>query len=99
MKDVIELITTAISYDAIGQEIETESSVEVFAERRPLPRVEFFMGGEHGLKPAALFVMREVDYDYNAIKVRHNGRDYRIYRTYQTKSEMIELYCEDRSGV
>lgn len=99
MKDVIELITTAITYDAIGQEVETESSVEVFAEKRSLPRVEYFAGGEHGLKPAALFVMREIDYDYKATKVRHEGRYYRIYRTYQTKSEMIELYCEERSGV
>jgi|LSQX01.2.fsa_nt_gb hypothetical protein len=99
MKDVIELITTTTTYDAIGQEIKTESSIEVFAEKRPLPRVEFFMGGEHGLKPAALFVMREADYDYRAIKVRHEGHDYRIYRTYETKSEMIELYCEERSGV
>lgn len=99
MKDVIELITTTITHDAIGQEIKTESFVEVFAEKRSLPRVEFFAGGEHGLKPAALFVVREVDYDYNATKIKHDGRDYRIYRTYQTASEMIELYCEERSGV
>ena len=112
MRDVIELIETTTTYDEIGQAVETETAVEVFARRKSVPRIEFFNAGERGLKPTAVFVVREIDYN-GEDKVRHNGKAYRVYRAYETGldgksgryinrssgSEMVELYCEDRAGV
>ncbi|NLA82864.1 MAG: phage head closure protein [Clostridiaceae bacterium] len=112
MRDVIELITTTTTCDELGQEVQEETAVEVFAEKRAVPRVEFFSAGEHGLKPTAAFVVREIDYSGESL-VRHDGTVFRVYRTYTTGlggktgryrtvysgSEMVELYCETRAGV
>jgi len=96
-RDVIKLITLTITKDAIGQEIETETLTEVFAEKNGIQRNEFFNAGQTGIKPALMFKIREIDYGGEE-SLEFEGVTYKIYRTYP-KGEMIELYCEFRSGV
>ncbi len=112
MRDTIELIATTFTYNELGHPIEAETATEVFAEKRAVPQAEFFSAGASGLKPSAVFVVQAIDYS-GEDKVRHDGEDYRVYRTYDTGlggkqgryrtvysgSEMVELYCEKRTGV
>ena len=94
--EVLELISTAITLDEIGQEVETITYSEVFAEKNGIPRAEFFSVGVKDIKPALMFKIREIDYaDQSAL--RYNSKVYTIYRVYP-KNEMIELYCEVRAG-
>lgn len=96
-RDIIELISFTITQDEIGQDIETPTYTEVYAEKNSVPRIEFFEAGAKGIKPACMFKVREIDYA-DQEKLRYNSKIYTIYRTYSAKSEMIELYCEIRVG-
>jgi SPP1 family predicted phage head-tail adaptor len=94
---VIELVTKTITFDEIGQELETVNYVQVMAEKNPIQRAEFFNGGTIGIKPAAMFKIRECDYTEQK-EIRFNSDIYTIYRVFSVKNEMIELYCEKRLG-
>ena len=96
-RDVVKLITLTITKDAIGQEVITETYTEAFAEKNGIQRTEFFTAGQTGIKPALMFKIREIDYNGEE-SLEFEGVTYKIYRTYP-KGEMIELYCEFRSGV
>lgn len=96
-RDVIELITTTITKDQIGQDVEADTCTEVFAEKNGIQRTEFFNAGQQGIKPALMFKIREIDYN-EATSLRYGGKVYTIYRTYPVKNEMIELYCEVRAN-
>lgn len=96
-RDVINLISETITKDEIGQETATQTQREVFAERNGIARNEFFNAGQSGIRPALMFKVREIDYEGEEL-LEHDGTPYKIYRTYP-KGEMLELYCEFRSGV
>jgi len=96
-RDIIKLISVEIDKDEIGQEVTSKTSKEVFAEKNGILRTEFFNAGQTGIKPALMFKMREIDYSGEEL-LEFDEKPYKIYRTYPTKDEMIELYCESRSG-
>ena len=96
-RDIIKLIAIDISRDEIGQEVLSKTSKEVFAEKNGIARNEFFTAGQTGIKPTLMFKIRESDYCGEEI-LEFDEKTYKIYRSYPTKSEMIELYCEIRSG-
>ena len=95
-RDVINLISVEITKDKIGQEITIITKNEVFAEKKGIARNEFFNAGQTGIKPATMFVIREIDYSGEE-SLEFEGVTYKIYRTYP-KNEMVELYCEVRGG-
>lgn len=97
-RDVVELISTVVTKDEIGNEVKTETYNEVFAEKNGIARTEFFNAGLKDIKPSLMFKVRTFDYNEEN-SLRYEGKVYTIYRVYPAKNEMIELYCEVRVNV
>lgn len=93
----IELVGATLTQDGLGQMVETPIYRKVYAKLKSVPQSEFFAAGQTDIKPSACFVVRTGEYDGEK-KIRYNGAIYSIYRTYDTKNEMTELYCEVRAG-
>lgn len=70
---------------------------EVFCQVDSVTQTEFFEGGRNGLNPEYRFTMFAYDYQDERI-VEYNGRLYAIYRTYQPRTDIIELYAERKGG-
>lgn len=70
---------------------------EVFCQVDSVTQSEFFEGGRNGLNPEYRFTMFAPDYQNERI-VEYNGRLYAIYRTYQPRTDIIELYAERKGG-
>lgn len=70
---------------------------EVFCQVDSVTQSEFFEGGRNGLNPEYRFTMFAPDYQDERI-VEYNGRLYAIYRTYQPRTDIIELYAERKGG-
>ena len=93
----IELIAEAISQDEYGQEIETETATQIFANVQSASASEFFQGYQNGIKPAFTFLILSAEYHGEQI-VRYNGLRYSIYRRYRRDIDHIELHCEQQEG-
>ncbi len=97
----LELISATYTKDSIGQRIETPTYRKVYASYKSVPQSEFFAAGQTDIKPSACFLIRTGDYKGEK-KLRYpagdSGKIYAIYRFYDTKSEMTEVYCEQRVG-
>lgn len=93
----INLISVTWQPDVYGIQQPTEHSRMVFANVRSVTRDEFFNAGRNGLNPEYSFVVFFGDYAGEKI-VEYNGMRYTIYRTYQARNDLIELYVERREG-
>jgi len=92
----LTLITPVMAADAYG--IPQESTPKrrtVMARVDSITRSEFFDAGRNGLNPEYKFTMFLYDYEGEKI-VEYNGRQYTVYRTYEGRSDTIELYVEQR---
>lgn len=58
---------------------------------------EFFDGGRKGLNPSLRFIVFFADYEGESI-VEYMGSRYAVYRTYQNKTDDLELYVERKGG-
>lgn len=70
---------------------------QVFCQVDSVTQTEFFEGGRNGLNPEYRFTMFAYDYQ-DERTVEYNGRLYAIYRTYQPRTDIIELYAERKGG-
>lgn len=95
--DVITLYADAISFDEYGVAVKTQTSREVFCKVDSVTRTEFFEAGRSGLNPEYRITMFFGDYEGETL-VGYNGRMYSVYRTYQAKTDIIELYVERKGG-
>lgn len=96
--NIINLISQSYSQDAIGQYVPTETSTQVYCNRRYVTRAEWFEAGRNGHQPAFCFEMFAPDYDGQLI-VEFEGERYGVYRTYLAQNETIELYVEAKGGL
>ena len=95
---VIYLVSETLKKDSIGQQKKSGTiNREVYAETKPIPQSEFFKAGQYKIKPAKCFKIRQYEYKGEQ-KILFEDVMYEVYRTFDTKNEMIELYCEARSG-
>lgn len=93
MNDVLLLISETHLSDAIGNDIATETSREVFCETMSISQSEFLAAGQMGIRPE--FKFRVWAHEYNGeSKVRYNGKEYDIYRTF-AQHDRMELYCKE----
>ena len=69
----------------------------VYANVTSVSSAEFFEGGRNGLNPEYRMIMFAPDYEGEEV-VEYNGTRYTVYRTYQSRSDTIELYVELRKG-
>lgn len=95
---IIKLIKQTYETDEIGQKVPVETETEVFCSISSVSGSEWFEAGRNGIKPEIKVSMFCHDYKGERI-VELDGIRYSVYRTYQAKHEVIELYLEKKAGV
>lgn len=95
--DIITLITQTRTQDDYGVWAATETTSDIYAQVESVSQSEFFEGGRNGLNPAYKFTIYGFEYGGQAI-VSYNNERFGVYRTYQTKNDMLELYVERKGG-
>lgn len=95
---VIKLIKQTYQTDSIGQRVPVETAKEVFCSIASVSGSEWFEAGRNGIKPEIKVSM--FCHDYQGEKIAElDGTRYAVYRTYQAKHEIIELYLEKKAGI
>lgn len=95
---IITLVGKVYTKDSIGQYVETPTGREVYCDVVSISRSEWYDGGRNGLRPEIAFRVFAPDY-HGEDTVEYNGKSYGIYRSYKGRNEIIELYCQRKSGV
>lgn len=94
---VIYLINETYSEDQYGVLQPTPTRRKVYANITSVSASEWYEGGRSGLNPE--YRLRMFKYDYNGEEiVEYNGKRYAIYRRYEERGDIIELYLERRQG-
>jgi hypothetical protein len=93
----IYLVSTTYTEDVFGVLQPTETRRMVYANVTSVTATEWFEGGRNGLNPELRFIMFAPDYNGEEI-VEHMGRRYHVYRTYQARTDVLELYAERTKG-
>lgn len=94
-RDVIELGNTIETVE-YGEVIPAFEWRKVYADKQSVRQSEFYQGASAGLKPELMFVIRSVEFN-NDEKVKYNGKEYAIVRTYD-KGENTELTVSSHTG-
>ena len=94
----IKLIKSEYIRDENGVQRAQESIREVFAQVRSVTSSEFFEGGRNGLNPEYRFTVFFGDYEGERV-IEYLGKRYAVYRTYQVRTDSLELYTERQGGV
>ena len=90
MNEVLTLIQQTQGVDDYGDPVITETTREVLAKLGSIGQKEFYQAHAVGLQPELKFVLADyLDYEGEAL-VEHNGRRYRVLRTYR-KGQELEL--------
>lgn len=94
---IIELGTVSHTQNDYGQEQETVTWKEVFADVRSVSRSEFYSAAMANIRPTVIFALADYyDYDDERI-IRYNGKTYDVIRTYIRGGETeIEITAEMR---
>lgn len=95
--EVITLITEATLQDDNGVWQVTETTKDIFCQVSSVTRDEFFEAGRNGLNPDYRFTVFGPDYDGQKV-VEYKGKRYGVYRTYQARTDELELYVERKGG-
>jgi SPP1 family predicted phage head-tail adaptor len=95
----IKLIASTATEDDIGNQVETETTTEVWAEETGVRQSEFYNAAVAGLRPERTFVLWANEYS-GQTRIEADGVKYKLIRAYNNpaKSEMIELVCEKVTG-
>ena len=95
--DIITLIAIAQGKDADGFPTEVEIPHEVYANKKSVTRSEFYSSMQTGIKATALFETHLCDYEEceSPTILNHEGKRYKVERTYTKDNEIIELTCSD----
>lgn len=90
----IFLISVTITYDELGNPVETPVERMVFAEELAVFSSEFYNAAVTGLRPSKKFEIYTREYQGEA-KLKHDGITYSIIRTSMGKTpEKTWLVCE-----
>lgn len=91
----IKLVSITVTDDDIGNQVETETTNEVWAEETGVRQSEFYNAAVTGLKPEKTFIIWANEYS-GQTKIEADGVKYKLIRAYNNpaKSEMMELVCE-----
>ena len=91
----IKLVSITVTDDDIGNQVETETTNEVWAEETGVRQSEFYNAAVAGLRPERTFVIWANEYS-GQTRIEADGVKYKLIRAYNnpSKSEMIELVCE-----
>ena len=90
MNEVLTLIKQTQGVDDYGDPVITETTREVFAKLGSIGQKEFYQAHAVGLQPEVKFVLADyLDYEGETL-AEHDGRRYRVLRTYR-KGQELEL--------
>jgi SPP1 family predicted phage head-tail adaptor len=91
----IKLVSITVTDDDIGNQVETETTNEVWAEETGIRQSEFYNAAVAGLRPEKTFIIWANEYS-GQTKIEADGVKYKLIRAYTnpSKSEMLELICE-----
>lgn len=95
--DVITLIKETNVKNQYGVYEATTQSREIFCQVRSVTRTEFFEAGRNGINPEYQFTVFADDYEGEKTVV-YRGKAYGVYRTYQSRTDTLELYVERKGG-
>lgn len=91
------LIALSYSNDNLLQHVPKESSREVYSNVKSISFHEWNETGKRGMKPQWKMEVFAEDYQGEMLAEYQSVR-YSIYRTYQPREDLIELYLEERSS-
>lgn len=94
---VIYLISETFTQNNIGVLVPTESRRMVYANVTSVSADEWFEGGRNGLNPDLRFRMFKFEYHGEEI-IEYKGQRYAVYRTYEARNDILELYVEKKQG-
>lgn len=98
----LTLISTDITYDDIGNPIETPIEIDVLCDMKSIGRTEFYNAAANGLKPEYILVVHPYEYNDEAyIEFSENEKPkqkYKVIKTYKKNMEELELTCEKVIG-
>lgn len=91
MNEIITLIGAKSDTNVVGDEIQTETRIDVFAKIKSVGASYKLQALAVGLRPKYRFVLQDV-YDYDGQeRVEYNGQLYRVIDTYRGEDQSIEL--------
>ena len=96
------IVITLISETILESDLHVPQAIQqterdVFADVTSVTGREWFDGGRNGIVPKYRIVLFKYDYQGEQI-VRINGTEYQIYRTYDRRTDELELYVAKRKG-
>lgn len=95
---VITLISeTVLENDLHVPQAVQQTERDVFADVTSVTGREWFDGGRNGIVPEYRITLFKYDYAGEQI-LRYNGITYQIYRTYDRRTDELELYVHKRKG-
>ena len=94
---VIYLIDEEFEVDEMGVQTPEESMRKVYANVTSVSGSEWFEGGRNGLNPDLKFRIFKYDYAGEEI-IEYNSNRYAVYRTYEARNDILELYVERKKG-
>jgi SPP1 family predicted phage head-tail adaptor len=92
--DQVGLISVTITQDEYANEIESETTLTVWADIGSVGRSEFYNALQNGLKPSMVATIKAFEYSGQK-HVSYGGKRYKVERTYQTNNENLELTCSE----
>lgn len=93
----VTLWTETAAKDAVGQVTTTRTPATVRAIRRSITSREFFAAEQAGIR--ADFVLDIFAGDYaGQTHLTIDGSEYSVYRIYQPRRDLVELYCGEKVG-
>lgn len=94
---VIYLIAKAYEQNTAGEWVKQETRKKVYCNVRSATASEWFNGGRQGLNPDYTVTMFRPDYS-GETTLELDGVRYQVYRTYETRNDLIELHVQREAG-
>ena len=98
----LTLISTDVTYDDIGNPVETPKEIDIFCDMKSIGRTEFYNAAANGLKPECILIVHPYEYNNEAyIKFSEDAapkKKYKVIKTYKKNFEELELTCEKVAG-
>lgn len=98
LSDTCKLVGQAYTTDSIGVQTAVETLSEIYCQIESVTGSEFFEAGRNGIKAQKRVTVYADEYSGERI-VELNGERFGVYRTFEPKNGMIELYLEEKAGV
>lgn len=95
--ELATLIAETWTIGPLGIPESRETSRNVFVAVDSVTSTEWFEGARQGLNPELRFSMFRPDYEGEQI-IEYQGNRYTIYRTYNGRNDVIELYTQRKQG-